>query len=60
MLTVVNTYKDLVHFIIALFISLCQFNCPDMQDYVYCVSTNGLNHGVHGGRKYCGVSFVSM
>lgn len=60
MLTDVNIYMELVHFIITLLISLSQFNCPDMQDYVYCVSANGLNHGVHGGRKYCGVNFVSM
>lgn len=38
MLTAVNTYTELVHFIIALLISLSRFNCPHMQDYVYCVS----------------------
>lgn len=38
MLTAVNIYMELVHFIIALLISLSRFNCHNMQDYVFCVS----------------------
>lgn len=35
MLTAVNVYMELVHFIITSFIFLSHFNCHDMKHYVF-------------------------
>lgn len=59
MLTAVNMYTELVHFII-LFIFLSNFNLTCKIMCFVFLHWDELNHGVYGGRIYCGVHFVSM
>lgn len=63
MLTIVNIYMELVHFI-TMFVFLSRFNCRDIPSYMVCVSALKIKrvtvYVVSGGRSYCGVHFVSM
>lgn len=62
MLTSVNNYMELVHFIIRLFILLSHFNHHDMQDHVFCVSALKRTESWYmwWQKKYRDVHFVSM